>query len=102
MRSLIKSQEEKHQLNAAMLQSLTDLQRKIDSGRGTARPEGSKSSLGEGEEFLVEHLILKNPAGIPVLLLLVLLLLPSGFVVPRPESIFLCNSVKLCNMTAFN
>ena len=27
-----------------MLQSLTDLQRKIDSGRGTARPEGSKSS----------------------------------------------------------
>ena len=32
MRSLIKAQEEKHQLNAAMLQSLTDLQRKIDSG----------------------------------------------------------------------
>ena len=31
MRSLIKSQEEQHQLNAAMLQSLTDLQRKIDS-----------------------------------------------------------------------
>ena len=39
MRSLIKSQEEQHQLNAAMLQSLTDLQRKIDSGQ-----EGSKSS----------------------------------------------------------
>ena len=32
MRSLIKSQEEQHQLNAAMLQSLTDLQRKIDFG----------------------------------------------------------------------
>ena len=32
MRSLIKAQEEQHQLNAAMLQSLTDLQRKIDSG----------------------------------------------------------------------
>ena len=32
MRSLIKSQEEKYQLNAAMLQSLTDLQRKTDSG----------------------------------------------------------------------
>ena len=31
MRSLVKSQEEKHQLNASMLQSLTDLQRKIDS-----------------------------------------------------------------------
>ena len=27
-----------------MLQSLTDLQRKIDSGQGIARPEGSKSS----------------------------------------------------------
>ena len=44
MRSLIKAQEEQHQLNAAMLQSLTDLHRQIDSGRGTARPEGSKSS----------------------------------------------------------
>ena len=44
MRILIKSQEEQHQLNAAMLQSLTDLQRKIDSGQGTVKPEGSKSS----------------------------------------------------------
>ena len=44
MRSLIKAQEEQHQLNDAMLQSLIDLQRKIESGRGTARPEGSKSS----------------------------------------------------------
>ena len=32
MRSLIKSQEEQHQLNAAILESLTDLQKKIDSG----------------------------------------------------------------------
>ena len=32
MRSLIKAQEEQHQLNAAILQSLTDLQKKIDSG----------------------------------------------------------------------
>ena len=32
MRSLIKAQEEQHQLNAAMLQSLTDLQRKMDFG----------------------------------------------------------------------
>ena len=31
MRSLIKAQEEQHQLNATMLQSWTDLQRKIDS-----------------------------------------------------------------------
>ena len=44
MRNLIKSQEEQHQLNAAMLQSLIDLQTKIDSGRRTARPEGSMSS----------------------------------------------------------
>ena len=32
MRSLIKAQEEQHQLNDAMLQSLTDLHRNIDSG----------------------------------------------------------------------
>ena len=32
MRSFIKSQEEQHQSNAAMLRSLTDLQRKIDYG----------------------------------------------------------------------
>ena len=44
MRRLIKVQEEKHYLNAAMLQSLIDLQRKIDSRQGTSRPEGSKSS----------------------------------------------------------
>ena len=44
MRSLIKAHEEQHQLNATMLQSLTDLQGKIDSGQGTARPEGSESS----------------------------------------------------------
>ena len=44
MRSLIKAQEEQHQLNATMLQSLTDLQRKIDSGPGTVKLEGSKSS----------------------------------------------------------
>ena len=44
MRILVKSQEEQHQLNAAMLQSLIDLHRKIDSRWGTARPEGSKSS----------------------------------------------------------
>ena len=31
MRSLVKAQEEQHQLNASMLQSLTDLQRNIDS-----------------------------------------------------------------------
>ena len=41
MRSLVKSQEEQHQLNAAILESLTDLQKKIDSGRGTSRPKGN-------------------------------------------------------------
>ena len=35
MRSLVKAQEENHQLNASILQSLTDLQKKIDSRRGT-------------------------------------------------------------------
>ena len=44
MRSLIKSQEEQQQLNAAILESLTDLQKKIDSGRGTSRLEGNKRS----------------------------------------------------------
>ena len=44
MRILVKSHEEQHQLNAAILQSLTNLQKKIDSRRGTSRPEGSKSS----------------------------------------------------------
>ena len=44
MRILVKSQEEQHQLNAAILQSLTDLQKKIDSGQGKSRPEGSKRS----------------------------------------------------------
>ena len=37
MRSLIKAQEEQHQLNVSMLQSLTDLQRNIDSRRGTVK-----------------------------------------------------------------
>ena len=32
MRSLVKAQEEQHQLNATILQSLTDLQKNIDSG----------------------------------------------------------------------
>ena len=44
MRSLVKSQEEQHQSNAAILESLIDLQKKIDSGRSTTRPERSKSS----------------------------------------------------------
>ena len=44
MRSLIKAQEEQHQLNADMLQSLIDLQRNKDYGQGIARLEGSKSS----------------------------------------------------------
>ena len=45
MRILVKAWEEQHQLNASILQSLTDLQKKIDSGRCTLRPKGSKSSI---------------------------------------------------------
>ena len=44
MRRLVKAQEEQHQLNAAMLESLIELQRKKDSGWGTSRSKGSKSS----------------------------------------------------------
>ena len=44
MRSLIKAQEEQHQLNDAMLQILIDIQRRMSSGRRTAKPKGSKSS----------------------------------------------------------
>ena len=44
MRSLIKAHEEQHQLNAPMLQSLTYLQRNIDSRQGTVISEGSKRS----------------------------------------------------------
>ena len=68
MRSLIKSQEDQHQLNAAMLQSLTDLQRKIDSDEVQQDQKVVRAVLGEGEGILVGHLILKNPVGIQVLL----------------------------------
>ena len=44
MRSLIKAQEEQHQLNAAMLQSYTEFQRKMEFIHGTIKPKGSKSS----------------------------------------------------------
>ena len=41
---MIKAQEEKNQLNATMLQILTDIQRRMNSGDQKVRPEGSKSS----------------------------------------------------------
>ena len=41
---IIKSQEEKNQLNATMLQSLTEIQRQINSGHQTTNSEGSGSS----------------------------------------------------------
>ena len=44
MRSLIKSQEEQHQLNASMLQSSTNIQWRMSLGQCTTKPEGSKSS----------------------------------------------------------
>ena len=44
MRSLIKSQEEQHQLNDAMLQILIDIQRHMSLWWRTAKPKGSKTS----------------------------------------------------------
>ena len=41
---LIKAQEEHNHMNVAMLQILTDIQRRMNSGDRTVRPEGSKSS----------------------------------------------------------
>ena len=63
MRSLIKAQEEQHQLNAAMLQSLTDLQKKMDSRQGTSRPI-VRAALGGGEGLPMDHLTLNNPVEI--------------------------------------
>ena len=41
---LVKAMEEQNQLNVAMLQSLTDIQRRMNSGDWTMRPKGSKST----------------------------------------------------------
>ena len=41
---LVKAQEEPNQLNVSMLQSLTDIQRWMNYGDQTLRPEGSKST----------------------------------------------------------
>ena len=41
---LVKAQEEQNQLNAAMLQSLTNIQKRMKFGDRTVRPEGSKST----------------------------------------------------------
>ena len=41
---MIKAHEEQNQLNASMLQSLTDIQRQINAGHQTTNPEGSRSS----------------------------------------------------------
>ena len=43
---LVKAQEEKNQLNAAMMQSLMDIQRQMNSRDRTVRPKGSKSTTG--------------------------------------------------------
>ena len=44
MRILVKYHEEQHKLNASMLQSLIDIQRRMSSRHRTEKPEGSKSS----------------------------------------------------------
>ena len=41
---MIKAREEKNQLNVAILKSLIDIQRQINSGHQTSNPEGSSSS----------------------------------------------------------
>ena len=41
---LVKAREEQNQLNATMLQSLTDIQRQMNSRDQIVRPEGSKST----------------------------------------------------------
>ena len=41
---LVKAQEEKNQLNASMLQILTNIQRNMNSEDRTERPEGSKNT----------------------------------------------------------
>ena len=51
MRSLIKAQEEQHQLNASMLKNLTDIQRWMRSGRHIEKPEGNKSSARRRKRY---------------------------------------------------
>ena len=50
----IKAQEEQNKLNIAMLQSLTDIQRRMDSRGWIVRPEGSKSSTRRINRFRSE------------------------------------------------
>ena len=55
-------------MNGAMLQSLTDLHRNIDSGRGIARPKGSKSSTRRRRRTSSGTSDSEESSGIPVLL----------------------------------
>ena len=48
---LVKAQEEQNQLNVAMLQSLTDIQRRMNSGDQTVRPQRSKSSTRRRKRY---------------------------------------------------
>ena len=48
---MIKYQEEKNQLNAAMLQSLIDIQRKMKSRHWELNPEGSRSSARRRKRY---------------------------------------------------
>ena len=47
---MIKAQEEKNQLNESILHSLTDIQRKMNSGDRTVNPEGSKNTARGGKQ----------------------------------------------------
>ena len=51
---LVKAQEEQNQLNVAMLQNLTDIQRNMNSKDQTERPEGSKNNARRRKRSLSE------------------------------------------------
>ena len=48
---LVKAQEEQNQLNAAMLQSLTDIQRQMNFWDQTLRPEGNKRTARRRKRY---------------------------------------------------
>ena len=67
---LVKALEEQNQLNASMLQSLTEIQRRMNSRDQTVRPKGIRALLEEEIDLLVVHLTLKDPLVVQALLLM--------------------------------
>ena len=56
---LVKALEEQNKLNATMLQSLTYIQRRMNSGDWTMRPKGSKSTARGRKRYPSGNLNLK-------------------------------------------